>query len=291
MVEIQNERIIVESPLKEAFRMFVRSPAGVAGFFLMLVVVVLIAIGPFIYTVDPFDMVWMPFAPPGEEGGPLLGTDQLGRDLLAGIINGGRATLAVGGAAALLTCVIGIVIGALAGYYSRWVDAVLSRVTEFFQVLPPLLFAMVIVAVFPPTLTTVAFAIGVVSWPNVARLTRAEFLRLKNQEFVSASRASGAFNRTLIWSVILPNALPPLIIAATLNIATAILFEAGLSFLGLSDPNVMSWGLIIGNGREHIFTAWWIVTFPGIAIFLTSLAISLVGDGLNDAYNPKLRQR
>jgi peptide/nickel transport system permease protein len=291
MVEVQNKRITIESPLKEAFRMFVRSPAGVAGFFLMLVVVVLIAIGPLIYTVDPFDMVWVPFAPPGEEGGPLLGTDQLGRDLLAGIINGGRATLAVGGAAALLTCVIGIVVGALAGYYSRWVDAVLSRVTEFFQVLPPLLFAMVIVAVFPPPLTTVAFAIGVVSWPNVARLTRAEFLRLKNQEFVTASRASGAFNRTLIWSVILPNALPPLIIAATLNIATAILFEAGLSFLGLSDPNVMSWGLIIGNGREHIFTAWWIVTFPGIAIFLTSLAISLVGDGLNDAYNPKLRQR
>jgi peptide/nickel transport system permease protein len=150
---------------------------------------------------------------------------------------------------------------------------------------------MVIVAVFPPTLPTVAFAIGVVSWPNVARLTRAEFLRLKNQEFVTASRASGAFNRALIWSVILPNALPPLIIAATLNIATAILFEAGLSFLGLSDPNVMSWGLIIGNGREHIFTAWWIVTFPGIAIFLTSLAISLMGDGLNDALNPKLRQR
>ena len=127
MVEIQKERIIVESPLREAFRMFVRSPAGVAGFFLMLVVVVLIAIGPFIYAVDPFDMVWVPFAPPGEEGGPLLGTDQLGRDLLAGIINGGRATLAVGGAAALLTCAIGILIGALAGYYAGWVDALLGR--------------------------------------------------------------------------------------------------------------------------------------------------------------------
>jgi peptide/nickel transport system permease protein len=291
MAEIQDDIIKIENPLMEALRMYVRIPGGVVGVILLFSIIVLIAAGPFIYTVDPFEMVWMPFAPPGEEGGPLLGTDQLGRDILAGIINGGRATLAVGGAAAFLTCVIGIVVGALAGYYSRWVDTALGRITEFFQVLPPLLFAMVIVAVFPPTLTTVAFAIGVVSWPNVARLTRAEFLRLKNQEFVTASRASGASNRSLIWSIILPNALPPLIIAATLNIATAILFEAGLSFLGLSDPNVMSWGLIIGNGREHIFTAWWIVTFPGIAIFLTSLAISLMGDGLNEALNPKLRQR
>jgi len=221
----------------------------------------------------------------------LLGTDQLGRDILAGIINGGRATLAVGGAAAFLTCAIGIVVGALAGFHAGWVDGTLARVTEFFQVLPPLLFAMVFVALFSPTLVTVAFAIGIVSWPNVARLTRAEFLRLKNQEFVLASRASGAFDRTLIWGVILPNALPPLVIAATLNIATAILFEAGLSFLGLSDPNVMSWGLIIGDGRDQIFTAWWIVTLPGVAIFVTVLAISLIGDGLNDALNPKLRER
>jgi peptide/nickel transport system permease protein len=290
-VEGPTEILKVESPLGEALRMFVRSSSGVAGFVLIFLIVVLVTAGPFVYKVDPFDMVWMPFAPPGEEGGPLLGTDQLGRDILAGIINGGRATLAVGGAAALLTCAIGILVGALAGYYAGWVDALLGRITEFFQVLPPLLFAMVIVVVFPPTLPTVAFAIGVVSWPNVARLTRAEFLRLKNQEFVTASRASGAYNRTLIWSVILPNVLPPLVIAATLNIATAILFEAGLSFLGLSDPNVMSWGLIIGNGREHFFSAWWIVTFPGIAIFLASLATSLIGDGLNEALNPKLRQR
>ncbi len=275
----------------EALRIFLHDPAGLTGLALLLVVVAMVAIGPFLYPVDPFDIVWMPFSPPFAEGAPLLGTDQLGRDLLAGIINGGRATLAVGAAAAAITCVIGTFVGAVAGFYGGRVDAMLARVTEFFQVLPPLLFAMVIVALFTPSLWLVAFSIGIVSWPSVARLTRGEFLRLKNLEFVTASRAAGAVDSTLIWSVIFPNALPPLIIAATMNVATAILFESGLSFLGLSDPNVMSWGLIIGNGRENMFTAWWISTLPGIAIFVTALGISLLGDGMNDAFNPKLRRR
>lgn len=275
----------------ETLRLFFQNSAGVTGIILLLLIGTMVVIGPTLYPVDPFDIVWMPFAAPFEEGAPLLGTDQLGRDILAGIIVGGRATLIVAVAAAALTCVIGVVMGALAGYYGGRIDAALARITEFFQVLPPLLFAMVIVALFKPSLPLVAFSIGIVSWPSVARLTRGEFLRLKQQEFVTASRASGAFDYTLIWSVIFPNALPPLIIAATLSIASAILFEAGLSFLGLSDPNVMSWGLIIGNGRENIFTAWWISTLPGIAIFITALGISLLGDGLNDAFNPKLRRR
>lgn len=280
-----------DAPLVETLKVFVRSPSGMAGFVLLLAVFALVLLGPVLYPVDPFEIVWVPLTPPFEDGSPLLGTDQLGRDILAGIINGGRATLAVGAAAAALTCIIGIAVGAQAGFHGGRIDAVLARVTEFFQVLPPLLFAMVIVALFTPSLWLVAFAIGVVSWPSVARLTRGEFLRLKSLEFVTASRASGASDRTLVWGVILPNALPPLVIAATLNVATAILFESGLSFLGLSDPNIMSWGLIIGNGRENVFTAWWISTFPGIAIFVTTLGVSLVGDGLNDALNPKLRRR
>lgn len=286
-----NQEIHIEKPFIEFLKVYVRNPTGMLGFVMLLFVIGLTFIGPWVYPVDPFEMVWIPFSPPFEEGAPLLGTDQLGRDLVAGIINGSRATLAVGGVAALLACFIGIVIGALGGYYGGLVDAALGRVTEFFQVLPPLLFAMVIVALFAPTLLTVSLAIGVVSWPNVARITRAEFLKLKNGEFVMASRAAGATNATLIWKVILPNAIPPLVITATLNIASAILFESGLSFLGLSDPNVMSWGLIIGSGRENIFTAWWIVTIPGFAIFFTVLAVSLVGDGLNDSLNPKLRRR
>jgi peptide/nickel transport system permease protein len=228
---------------------------------------------------------------PGGEAAFPLGTDYLGRDLVAGLLTGGGPTLAVGAAAALITVVIGILVGALAGYFGGWVDEVLMRITEFFQVLPTLLFAMVLVTLFSPTLTTIALSIGVVSWPQTARLTRAEFLKIRELEYVTAARAIGARNSRIMWHVILPNALPPLIVSATLTVGVAILFEAGLSFLGLGDPNTMSWGLMIGANRDYIIDAWWPVTFPGIAIFLTVFAVSLIGDGLNDAFNPKLRER
>ena len=150
---------------------------------------------------------------------------------------------------------------------------------------------MVLVTLFSPSLVTIALAIGVVSWPQTARLTRAEFLKIRELEYVTAARSIGARSNRIMWRVILPNALPPLIVSATLTVGVAILFEAGLSFLGLGDPNTMSWGLMIGANRSYIIEAWWPVTFPGIAIFLTVFAVSLVGDGLNDAFNPKLRER
>jgi len=165
------------------------------------------------------------------------------------------------------------------------------KITEFFQVLPPLLFAMVLVTLFGPKLTTITVAIGTVSWTSAARITRAEFMRLRNLDFVKASRAAGAGDAYLILRVLLPNALPPIIVSATLAIGVAILFEGGLSFLGLGDPNTMSWGLMLGENRNYILDAWWAVTFPGAAIFLAVLAISLVGDGVNDAINPRLRRR
>ena len=279
----------VEHPFKEMWRMFFRNKAALFGLALLFAIIFMAFIGPLLYRVDPFDIVWAPMAPPGEEG-ILLGTDYLGRDILAGIIHGARATLAVGAAAALCTVVIGVTLGALAGFYGKWVDNLLMRVTEFFQVLPPLLFAMVLVTLFAPTLWTISMAIGVVSWPSVARLTRGEFLRIREMEYVMAARSIGSRNMRIIWRVILPNALPPLIVTATLIVGVAILFEAGLSYLGLSDPNIMSWGFMIGSSRDYIFETWWAVTFPGIAIFLTVLAVSLVGDGLTDAFNPKLRQ-
>ena len=207
------------------------------------------------------------------------------------LIYGGRATLLVGAVAALLSVLIGITLGAFAGYYGGKVDAVLMKITEFFQVLPALLFAMVVVTLFSPTLVTVTLAIGVVSWTGTARLTRAEFLKYRGLEFVRAERAIGARDARIIWKVILPNALPPLVVSATLAVGAAILFEAGLSFLGLGDPNQMSWGLMIGSARQYLLSCWWAVAFPGAAIFVTVLAVSLIGDGLNDALNPKLRER
>ena len=284
------QTIKVEHPVLETARMFARNWAAMLGLILLVLIVLTSIVGPILYPVDPFELVWAPLSPPGEEGF-VLGTDTLGRDLLAGLIYGSRATLAVGGAAALITIVIGVLVGALAGYYRGWVEEALMRITEFFQVLPPLLLAMVMIMLFKPSLVTIAVAIGIVSWTGTARLARAEFLRIRELEYVKAERAIGSRDRRIIWQVMLPNAGPPLIVSAALSVGTAILFEAGLSFLGLADPNVMSWGYLIGINRPYILEAWWPVTFPGIAIFITVLAVVLVGDGLNDALNPKLRQR
>ena len=276
------------SPGKQVWQMFRQNHFAMVWLFILFAIIVVSIIGPYVYTVSPREMVWMPLTPPGQSE-YLLGTDYLGRDLLAGLINGGRVTMTIGFSAAVLTVLIGVTVGALAGFFGSWIDNLLMRVTEFFQVLPNLLFAMVVVMLFGPTLINISVAIGIVSWTSTARLTRAEFLRIREMDYVKAERSIGAGNTRLIWKVILPNAAPPLIVVAALSIGSAILFEAGLSFLGLSDPNAMSWGRMIGDNRPYILDNYWGVTFPGIAIFLTVLAISLVGDGLNDAINPKLR--
>ncbi|QKH39190.1 ABC transporter permease [Achromobacter pestifer] len=276
-------------PSYEALRVFARNPSALAGVLLLAAILAVTLFGPMIMQADPFEIAGAPMSPPGADA--LLGTDYLGREVLTGMVYGGRATLLVGVVAAVLSMAIGLTVGALAGYYGGWIDETLMRITEFFQVLPTLLFAMVLVTLFSPSLATIAIAIGVVSWPGTARLARGEFLRLKRREYVLAERVIGAGDARIIWRVILPNALAPLIVSATLAIGTAILFEAGLSFLGLGDPNIMSWGLMIGSNRPYILTAWWAVTLPGAAIFLTVLAVSLIGDGLNDALNPNSRGR
>jgi len=280
----------VEHPGVEAMRMFLRNPAAIAGMAMLLVVLLVAIAGPWVYPADPFEIKAAPLTPPFSEDA-WLGSDYLGRDVLTALIYGGRATLLVGAVAALLSVLIGLTLGAFAGYYGGKVDAALMKLTEFFQVLPALLFAMVVVTLFSPTLVTVTLAIGIVSWTGTARLTRAEFMKFRGLEFVRAERAIGARDARIIWKVILPNALPPLVVSATLAIGAAILFEAGLSFLGLGDPNQMSWGLMIGSSRQYVLSCWWAVAFPGAAIFITVLAVSLIGDGLNDALNPKLRER
>ena len=285
-----NLGIRIEHPLWEAWRMFKKNRAALVGGGILSLVLLLAVFGPLMYPVNPFDIVAMPLTPPGSVG-PTMGTDYLGRDIMAGIFHGCRATLAVGLAAAMCTVLIGITIGALAGYYGGWVDNLLMRLTEIFQVLPPLLLSMALVTLFSPSLAMIAFAIGVSTWTATARLTRGEFIKIRGQDYVMAARSVGAKPHYIIWNVIFPNALPPLIVMAALRVGVAILFEAMLSFLGLGDPNVMSWGMMIGLSREFIFDSWWAVTFPGIAIFLTVLSISLIGDGLNDAFNPKLRER
>ncbi len=285
------EVIKADNPAREVWRLFLGNWSARLGLSIMALIILVSIFGPGIYGVDPFSIRGAPFTPPGIDSSVPWGTDHVGRDILAGMLGGGRATLAVGLSAALMTIAIGLVVGAFAGYYGGLVDEILMRITEFFQVLPSLILAMVLVALFTPSLEMIAIAIGIAAWQSTARLTRGEFLRLREMEYVKAGRTIGASDSRLMWAVILPNALPPLIISATLIIGVAILFEAGLSFLGLGDPNVMSWGLMIGSSKEYIFDSWWATTFPGTAIFLAVLSVSLIGDGLNDALNPKLRSR
>lgn len=277
------------APSRQAAAQFLRNPVGAAGLLILAVVVLASLAGPAWYGVDPFELVAAPFTPPGEDAP--LGTDYLGRDVLAGLLVGGRASLLVGLVAAAISVSIGVTVGAVAGWCGGWVDRLLMKGTEFFQVLPTLLFAMVLVSLFGTRLAVETAAIGLVSWTGVARLTRAECMRLREMDFVRSTVTAGAGPAYLVTRVVLPNALPPIIVAATLSVGIAILFEGGLSFLGLGDPNVMTWGLMLGQNRGYMQDAWWAVTFPGAAIFGAVLAVSLVGDGINDALNPRLRRR
>ncbi len=270
--------------------MFRRNWAAVAGLGLLAAIVALSVLGPMIHRTDPFKVVTRPRLSP-QDSDLLLGSDYLGRDVWAGMVNGGRVTLLIALSAGLMTVLIGLAIGAPSGYYGGKVEAVLMRITELFQVLPAILFSMVILTLWGPKVQYVIIAIALVAWPQTARLSRAEFLRLRNLEYVKSARAMGAGDLRIMTRIILPNAAPTLIVSTTLVIGAAILFEAGLSFLGLGDPNVVTWGLMLGNSRPYILVTPWAVMFPGFAIFLTVLAISLVGDGLNDAFNPKLRER
>jgi peptide/nickel transport system permease protein len=287
--DFEEEPVAPEIKWRETLRVFCYNRMALLGLVILLVFVLVGLLGPVIFTADPFELVAIPLSAPGEH--TIMGTDYLGRDVFVGIIYGMRPTLIIASIATLVTVLIGITAGAIAGYYGGLIDNVLMRITEFFQVLPPLVFAMVIVAVFSTDIVVVILAIAVTTWTTEARLTRAEFLKIKEREYVISARAVGARNLRIISRVILPNAMPPLVIAITLRVGITIIYEAALSFLGLTDPDVMTWGKMIGLSRDFFFDAWWTVTFPGVAILLVVLCIALIGDGMNDAFNPKLRGR
>ena len=267
----------------------VRHPSVLAGAALLAPVVALALAGPALYPADPFAIAAAPLRPPGP--GLPLGTDFAGRDLFAGLAHGGRTTLAVAAAAALMTVILGVAAGAVAGFRGGLADALLMRLTEFFQVLPPLPFAMVVLSLFGPSLPAVAIAIAAASWPPLARLARAEVMRIAGLGYVTASRALGSSGLRLLVRTILPGALPALAAAATLTVGAAILFETGLAFLGLADPDRMSWGSIIGGNRDFVLAAWWTVLPPSFAIFMTVLGVSLLGDGVTGALDPRASGR
>jgi peptide/nickel transport system permease protein len=266
---------------------FIRHRPAVLGLVILLTVAACALLAPVIHPASPFRLVGKPFEAPF--GQYLFGTDQLGRDLTAALLYGARTTLLIGLVATTIAVVVGVTIGGLAGYYGGRTDAWLMRLTEIFQTIPFFLFAILLLAVMTPSIANVIIAIAVVSWPPMARLVRGEFIAMRDREFVLACISMGMGNLRIIVRHILPNTLSSIIVTASLMVATAILIESSLSFLGLSDPNVMSWGFIIGAGRTAIRSAWWVCAIPGIAILLTVMAINLVGEGLNDALNPRLR--
>ncbi len=274
----------------DSLKIFLRRPAGVIGLIFLIVIVALAIMAPYLFPDDPWDMAGAPFQPPLSED-LLLGSDMLGRNIAAGIAYGARVSLTIGLASTLAAVLIGVMVGAFAGYYGGRVDDALMRVTELFQTIPGFILAILLVATLGPTLRNVIFAIAAVSWPPLARLTRAEFLRLRNREFVQAAMCQGQGSLSVVLRHILPNAISPIIVTGSLTIASAILIESALSFMGLGDPNLMSWGFMVGSARSVIRQAWWMSVFPGVAILLTVLAINLVGEGLNDTLNPRISRK
>ncbi|MFT8242915.1 ABC transporter permease [Roseomonas sp. BN140053] len=271
------------------WRRYLRSPVAVIGLFLLVLVIAAALAAPLLFPSDPLGLAGRPLQWPNANPRFPLGTDPRGRDIAAQIFHGARVTLLIGLVATGVSVLIGICVGALAGYYGGWVDDVLMRVTEAFQTLPSFLLLLVLVAVFGSDIRTVTLAIGLVSWPATARLCRAEFLTLREREFVQACRTLGMGDARIIFREILPNALPPVIVYSSVVMATAILLESALAFLSLSDPNIASWGNLIGSGRTVLRVQWYVSAIPGLAILLTVLAVSLVGQGLNDALNPRLK--
>jgi peptide/nickel transport system permease protein len=271
------------------WKKFARNRPAVVGLALVLFFLAMGLLAPWLAPFKPLSTGPHSFRPPDDLY--RMGTDDLGRDIYSGVVWGARVSIAVGLLAALASTAIGVLIGAASGYYGGMLDDLLMRVTEFFLVIPRFFLVLVMVALFGNSLWHVILAIGILSWPVTARLVRVEFLALREKEFVESVRAAGASDLRIILRHILPNAVPPIVVSGSLQIARAILLEAGLSFLGLGDPNQISWGVMLYNAQRFLRHAWWISTFPGLAIFLIVMGFNLVGDGLNDALNPRQKGR
>jgi peptide/nickel transport system permease protein len=271
--------------MRGLWKHFRRNRAAVVGLALVLGFVLLAALAPRLAPFAPLSMGKDSFRPPDTTY--RMGTDDVGRDLLSGVLWGTRVSLLVGLLAASTSTLIGVVVGSLAGYYRGLTDDLLMRLTEFFLVIPRFFLVLIIVALFGSSIWNIILVIGVLSWPVTARLVRAEFLSLREKEFVEAVRAMGVPDLRIILRHLLPNAAPPIVVSGSLQIARAILMEAGLSFLGLGDPNQASWGVMLYNAQRFLRHAWWTAAFPGLAIFLLVMGFNLVGDGLNDALNPR----
>ena len=269
------------------WRLYFQNWLSVLGLVILVLLVLVAAFGPALVPHDPEVLgIGSRATPPGAEY--WLGTDELGRDVFSRAVSGVRVSLLVGVVAAAGSTLLGIIIGSMAGYFGGLLDHALMRITEVFQVVPQFFLAVVLVAVFSASVFNIILAIAILTWPVIGRLTRSEFLSLKSRQYVDAARLSGASDTIVIFREILPNAMGPIIVAATLLVGRAMLTEAGLSFLGLGDPSRVSLGVMLYQSRPFIQFAWWAALIPGLLIFLAVLSTNLVGDGLNDVINPQV---
>jgi peptide/nickel transport system permease protein len=268
---------------------FSRNHGSVVALVVVLFAFLLALLAPLIQGYDPLSGSAEALQPPLSLG-HLLGTDQLGRDVWSQLVNGARVSLTVGVLAAASAGTLGVVVGAVAGYCGGWIDALLMRLAEFFQTLPRFVLALIVVAMFGGGLGRLIVVIGIVSWPRMARVVRAGFLSLREAPFVDAARVGGMGAGSVMAYEILPNVAAPIVVTGSLDVAAAILLEAGLGFFGLGDPNLVSWGGMLNQAQQFLHQGWWMSLFPGFAISLVVVAFNLVGDGLNDALNPRLRE-
>ncbi|NIN72113.1 MAG: ABC transporter permease subunit [Gemmatimonadetes bacterium] len=275
-----------------AWREFKKNRPAVLGLYLMVALYLVTLLAPYLTSYDPTEIVddiisVRHLAPSGEH---LLGTDKYGRDVYTRILYGARISLSIGFVAVVISITLGTLVGAVSGYFGGVVDTVLMRLVDTLISFPRLVLLITVIALFEPSILVVVIVLGLTLWPSTARIVRGEVLSLREREFIEAARALGLGSPRIILRHIIPNVMGPVIVAATLGLGNIILIEAGLSFLGLSvQPPTPSWGAIINDGREFLLQAWWVSTFPGLAIVFTVVAFNLIGDGLRDALDPRLR--
>lgn len=281
-----------ETPFQMTWRMFKKNKLAVIGLIIIIILASLSIFAPFIASHDPnkTNILHAKKAPSADNW---FGTDRLGRDIFSRILFAGRISLTVGLVSMSIAVLIGTVLGMLAGFYGGWIDIIISRLVDIFNSIPFLIFAITVVAVWGPNLYNIMIIIGLISWPGVCRLVRGQLLSLREREFLLAARALGANDRRLMFRHLLPNSMAPVIVSATLRVASAILSEAALSFLGLGvQPPNTSWGAMLNEANNIVIlkTMPWFWIPPGVMIILAVLSINFIGDGLRDALDPKLKQ-
>jgi peptide/nickel transport system permease protein len=274
---------------RQLWRQFRKNRAAEISLYLIVLFIVVAALAEAVSPYDPFTLGDDTLL--GPSAGHWMGTDDLGRDTLSRVIYGTRVPLLVGVLATATSMLLGILIGAFSGYFKGRTDVILMRATEYVLVVPRFFLALLVVAMLGTGIVKIVLVIGLLGWPEAARVVRAQFLTFREREFVLAARAIGASHIKVIFTEILPNAIPPAVVVASILVARAILLEAGLSFLGLGDPNLVSWGSLLSEAQERIGASIWLALFPGMALSLLVLCVNLFGDGINDVLNPKLRKR